>query len=460
MRLREPEVLADAGVRARRRARRRCRRATSSAQRPGCHGAGVGPRRASSTPTASATSRAASIGVGPRRRPARAPPAGRRATLPASATATCSGWSGSEASSAASSSCGRAPVDRRPGRVGDAAARPGPRGRRHDRAGLEQRDVGRARGRRCGAAWRAGPGAAWCACRAARRRSGWRAAAARRRASSAGIPSASRSAVADERVGERLDVAGGGERAADATPRALRRGEPVAGRRRRQRRRDGVVAAEAQHLLDEVGRVGEVGTPGRRRSREDVGRRRRRRRRRRPRGARRRPRAATSMPGDAGRAGRRPSRRRRARGRGLDPGHADVARRRRARGAARRRGRRRTARARGRRRARTGARPRSRACGGATCARRRPGSKCAASSAISVVSSSISVSSPPIVPASPIGPRSSVMSRSSRVEGALDVVEGLELLPRAGAAHDDRALQLALGRTRAAAGPSRASRSW
>ncbi len=69
----------------------------------------------------------------------------------------------------------------------------------------------------------------------------------------------------DERVGEHLDVPGLGQRPADRAPAALRRGQPVAGRRDRQHAGHLVVPVEPDHLLDQVGRVGQVGPPGRRR---------------------------------------------------------------------------------------------------------------------------------------------------------------------------------------------------
>ena len=68
----------------------------------------------------------------------------------------------------------------------------------------------------------------------------------------------------DERVGRRLDVPGLGQRAADAAAAALHVGQPAAGRRGRQHRGDVVVAGEPDDLLDQVGRVGQVGAPRRR----------------------------------------------------------------------------------------------------------------------------------------------------------------------------------------------------
>ena len=74
----------------------------------------------------------------------------------------------------------------------------------------------------------------------------------------------------DERVGRRLDVARLGQRAADAAPAALHLGEAAAGRRRREHRRDVVVPGEPDDLLDQVGRVGQVGAPRRRRDGEGI----------------------------------------------------------------------------------------------------------------------------------------------------------------------------------------------
>ena len=81
---------------------------------------------------------------------------------------------------------------------------------------------------------------------------------------------------------------------------------PRPGRRRRQHRRDVVVAGEPDDLLDQVGRVGQVGPPGRRRDRRAGCRSRRRR-------SRRRSRSSTTWAGgvrhagDPGRAWRRPA---------------------------------------------------------------------------------------------------------------------------------------------------------
>ena len=163
----------------------------------------------------------------------------------------------------------RAPLHRWPWRVGDAPGRL-PVAEVEHRARLEERDVGRAapdvaaqggekpweqRGAHAGLLVRERVGEQQEPATVVVR----------------GHPERVEVGVADEGVGERLDVACGGERATDATTRTLGLGEPVPGTGLRQGRRDGVVPAEAQHLLDQVGRVGEVGTPGRRGDDEDVG---------------------------------------------------------------------------------------------------------------------------------------------------------------------------------------------
>ena len=69
--------------------------------------------------------------------------------------------------------------------------------------------------------------------------------------------------VADERVVQRLDVTGAGQRAADAAVQPLAVGEPAAGGRLRQGRREVLVALQPDDLFGQVVRLGEVGPPGR-----------------------------------------------------------------------------------------------------------------------------------------------------------------------------------------------------
>ena len=76
--------------------------------------------------------------------------------------------------------------------------------------------------------------------------------------------------------------------------------------------------------------------------------------------------------------------------------------------------------------------------------------------------SDTSAAAPPMIPAMPCATRSaSQIRRSSRLERALHAVERRHLLARLGQPHDDaRARRAGRGRTRAADGSVRASRSW
>ncbi|RAO53124.1 hypothetical protein PSN01_03942 [Micromonospora saelicesensis] len=67
-----------------------------------------------------------------------------------------------------------------------------------------------------------------------------------------------------ERVREHLHVPPFGQRPGDGPAATLPRGQTASRRRGRQHRRHPVVPVEADHLLDQVGRVGQVGPPGRR----------------------------------------------------------------------------------------------------------------------------------------------------------------------------------------------------
>ncbi len=68
----------------------------------------------------------------------------------------------------------------------------------------------------------------------------------------------------DERVTEHLGVAGCAQRPRHGSPQPLLVGQPVPGRRSGQLGGDLVVALEADDLLDQVGRIGEIRAPGRR----------------------------------------------------------------------------------------------------------------------------------------------------------------------------------------------------
>ena len=67
-----------------------------------------------------------------------------------------------------------------------------------------------------------------------------------------------------------LDAAGLREGARDGPAAQLHRGEPAAGRCRRKHRRDRVVPLQPQHLLDQVGGLGQVRAPRRRRRDDDA----------------------------------------------------------------------------------------------------------------------------------------------------------------------------------------------
>ena len=71
-----------------------------------------------------------------------------------------------------------------------------------------------------------------------------------------------------ERRGEHLDVPGRRQSVAHRATAALERGEPAAGRRRRQHRRDVLQPLEAEDLLHQVRGQREVRSPGRRGDRE------------------------------------------------------------------------------------------------------------------------------------------------------------------------------------------------
>ena len=241
---------------ARRRGRTRPRPRWTWAQRPGCHGIRLAEATSTSTPSSSPSLRTSPIASDqPAARPAPHQPA--RSRSPASTTARCSGCSGIASNSLASSVVGRPPVDavdRRRAAVD---------GERH-RAGLEQRDARGAAAEVAGRARGAGRAAAsWCTT-APRPRAGWPAGPRARSGSSAGSPSWSKAALADEREADHLDAAGAGQGAADPPAQPLLAGEPAAGGLAGQHRRDLVVADDPDDLLDQVVGVGEVGAPGRR----------------------------------------------------------------------------------------------------------------------------------------------------------------------------------------------------
>ena len=73
-----------------------------------------------------------------------------------------------------------------------------------------------------------------------------------------------------ERRRKDLDVAGQRQRLADGAAAALRRRQSTAGRRQRQHRGNNVQAFQPQHLLDQVGRLQEIGPPTRRRDGQAV----------------------------------------------------------------------------------------------------------------------------------------------------------------------------------------------
>ena len=276
--------------------------------------------------------------------------------------------------------------------------------------------------------------------------SGDRAAARRRPASR---PSWSKTCVADERVVQRLDVAGAGQRAADPAAQPLRLGQAAAGRRLRQRGGQVLVALQPDDLLGEVVGVAEVGAPGRHGDDQLVA---ARRRRSRPAGGgvpRSRGRSRCPRPG---RGGRRASAMVRGADGRDDLGDAGLG------GAAReqhqqvdgalRGGRARPA---GRCRARSAGTPRRTACGGARCGRSETASKCAASMTTSVV---------PVPRRSRVGAvgdlgvgaahdarpgrsarESSVMTRSSASSVRSTPSRVVSFSPCCGAAHADRALR-------------------
>ena len=402
---------------------------SSSAQRPGCHGARSPARTVSSTPEAAATRRAACT--------ASAHDAGRPWPPPAARLAADRPAPPPRATAAPARRRAARRSSRRPDAGRRRAAAPGVRvAAGEHRAVLEQGDVALAAGEVAGQRGQ----------QAGQQRRPQRRLLLRQRVAHdddlpplvvVGQPERVEGRRPDERVGRRLDVAGLGERAADAAAAALHVGEPAAGRRGGQHRGDVVVAGEPDDLLDQVGGVGEVGTP---RRRGDL-------RARLP--------SASTVAADGleqlddlgGRVG--------------DPGHpgglGDVERDRPA--AAPRvststmppttRAPPYSASSSAARASATtvisGSTPRSNrlaASLGSRCrraVRATPvGSQCAASSSTRVVPSPISVDAPPITAARPIGPVSSVISRSSVGELPRRAVEGGELLPLARQPDGDR----------------------
>ena len=106
----------------------------------------------------------------------------------------------------------------------------------------------------------------------------------------------------------------------------------------------------------------------------------------------------------------------------------------------------------GRRRARSAWRPRWTACAGGTSGRRRPGRSARPRSRGRWTPRRSRWWRRPSRRPVRSGPVSSVISTSSGSQVAVDVVQGLEPLPRLGAAHDDRPVRAVSGRRRAAAG--------
>ena len=199
---------------------------------------------------------------------ASAQPAGRpgphqpgRSADPASTTARCNGWFGSAAFSAARVAGIRPVVDRR-----TAAARARcVRGRNTDP--IRTPAGPGCRGKGCAARCPAVPGAAWCASAGGRRPADCASATARRRTSSAASPSASSSPVPmngkDSTSVSPAEARSAAMSRFPALPvRSARCPAGACGRI------DGMVSIALQpgHLLDQVGRAGQVGPPGGRRN--------------------------------------------------------------------------------------------------------------------------------------------------------------------------------------------------
>ena len=230
----------------------------SMAHRPGCHG-GLSPAVIrSSTRAACPTSCAACDGVRPARLPPAAPPTAR---LPVTGQhhADVHRLGGQRGEDLGDLVVRRALVDPRLGHRELLAVR------QHDLADGVEREVARPRATGCARACRAGRAAAWSSSSARSASSGLRTCDG----VAAGVVGGQTERVprrrTDERERQHLDVARLGQRDRHRAAAPLRRGEAPARGGGGQLRRDGVVALQPQHLLDEVGGLHQVGPPRRRR---------------------------------------------------------------------------------------------------------------------------------------------------------------------------------------------------